>query len=235
MCKTLPSSDAQVVFIRHGRAENQEYGIGGLIERGISNQQCSLVEEGRNQLVATREFLSGNLLWIPDSIFTSPFQRNLESTSILFPDQECRVEDSLKEYWRGIWYTLPKNEIREKYKNEWGWNEKYGMTYDHRPPEGESVRDVHDDKVLVFLKILKTVLDQNKKVAIVGHGNWLLMMRSLQLGIQPDEFPDWFKERRENGGYDNASVTSFAYDSSVRDMIHGLCVIQENIVPWKEK
>ena len=110
-----------------------------------------------------------------DHCFTSDLIRTVNTASIikneLYENFSIVKSQSLRERDYGDLTGLNKNEVKVKYgeKQVFKWRRSY---YD-RPPSGENLDDVLKRVGLYFNQNISPLLDQNKNVLIVAHGNSL--------------------------------------------------------------
>jgi broad specificity phosphatase PhoE len=221
-------NEANIVFVRHGEGENNA-DFQGQIRSGIPNRECHLTERGRRQAEIARDYLSHSF-GLFDVLMTSPFVRAKETLEILAPNCSYSEHASLTEWFRGVWHTLPKDEIRKKHPEEWERERRGRMSYFHRAPGGgENIPDI-EVRVREFRSEAKVFLKSGVRLLVVCHGNWYLVMRSLQLEITPENFIPWFKEMRLEGGIMNAEIMPFHYDARNDQMI---LLAEKKIVPWE--
>ena len=79
---------------------------------------------------------------------------------------------------------LNKQETAEKFGKE--QVKIWRRSYDTPPPGGESLKNVVDRVAPYFRKNIKPLLDQNKNILIVAHGNSLRAMM-IELGMYKHE------------------------------------------------
>lgn len=119
----------RISLIRHGRTEANDKGIYiGRTDYGLSNKG---IHELYNKI---DEYVYPNVA----RVYSSPMQRCIETSEILFPDAQIQIVENLIEMDFGEFEGKSADELvnREDFKT---WL-KGGM--DCRPPQGESVSEV---------------------------------------------------------------------------------------------
>jgi broad specificity phosphatase PhoE len=90
----MQSALRRLVLVRHGETE------GNSRERLIGSGDPNLSAEGRDQLLATRAALAGNVV---DLVVASPARRALQSAAVLTGGASLRIEPDFREIHFGRW------------------------------------------------------------------------------------------------------------------------------------
>lgn len=161
-----------LVLIRHGQSEwnlaNKFTGFfdAALTEKGVSEAK----DAGRKLKEAGISF---------DQAFTSTSQRANKTTRFALENagQEDLIDtliahDDLRERDYGDLTGLDKDETREKYGAD--QVHIWRRSYDTRPPGGECLKDVVENRVQPYYETnIKPLVDAGKTVLIGAHGNSL--------------------------------------------------------------
>lgn len=174
-----------LVLLRHGQSQwNLENRFTGFHDVDLSDQG---VEEA---LQAGKELLAAGIEF--DQVFTSTLKR-ANRTARLALDAAHQTDligtmiahDDLRERDYGDLTGLNKDETREKYGED--QVHIWRRSYDTRPPGGECLQDVVENRVRPYYgENIKPLLDEGKNVLIVAHGNSLRAMLII-LGVETPE------------------------------------------------
>lgn len=151
-----------IYLMRHGQAAPP-----GLM---VGQSDYVLTQEGEAQISAWAEFFAP----IPiDAIWTSPLTRARQSAGIIakalnrtMPEENFFVEPDFTEISLGEWEGLSKEEVMQKYPEEW---EKRGSDFMRfAPPGGESFSDLSRRTVPAF-KRLYSRFSKLRHVLVMSH------------------------------------------------------------------
>lgn len=151
-----------IYLMRHGQAAPP-----GLM---TGQSDCPLSPEGEAQISAWAEFFAP----IPmDAIWTSPLLRARQSASIIakalnrpLPDEALHIDAALTEISLGEWEGLHKDQVREKYPEEW---ERRGRDFmNFAPPGGESFGALARRTAPFMRGLYKQIIDYGH-VLIMAH------------------------------------------------------------------
>ena len=164
-----------LVLLRHGESQwNLENRFTGFKDVDISeNGVREATEAGLRLKEAGIAF---------DRVFTSTLQRAFHTAEIALKNsgQENLItsmikHDDLRERDYGDLTGLDKDETRKKFGEE--QVHIWRRSYDVRPPGGECLQDVVENRVRpYYTKTIKPIVDQGKNVLIAAHGNSLRAM-----------------------------------------------------------
>lgn len=156
----------RISILRHGITDANENGI------YIGKTDLPLSENGREALqekYETHEYPK------VQRVYTSPFERAVQSAEILFPDRELVIVDDLREMDFGVFEGLSVDDLIEldSYKK---WL-KGGL--DNPPPNGESLRNM---MLRCYSALNLMILDMMKEgithAGAVTHSGILMNMMS---------------------------------------------------------
>ncbi len=152
-----------IIFVRHGKTILNEKNVYvGSIDTDIS-------ENGVEEIKKLAKLLHGIEF---NKVFSSPLKRAIETTEIITNDN-CIVDDRLKEMDFGIFEGLSYSEICEKYTQE---SKKWSADYlNYKIPSGESLKDVFNRTE----SFIKYVSEFKGKVLVVTHGGVISCALSL--------------------------------------------------------
>ena len=174
-----------LVLLRHGESQwNLENRFTGFRDIDISeNGVREAIEAGKRLKTAGIKF---------DQVFTSTLQRAYHTAELALKNtgQEDLLNtmirhDDLRERDYGDLTGQNKDEARAQFGEE--QVQIWRRSYDIRPPGGECLKDVVENRVRPYYsKVIKPLVDQGKNVLIAAHGNSLRAM----LIILGEETPD---------------------------------------------
>lgn len=206
-----------LVMVRH--AESQ----GNVLHRderallNVPTYAYPLTNEGRRQAAATGKFVRDKYGFF-DIYYTSYYARVKETMQIMYPQARVYEDPRLAEAQRGIYHTMTQEQITAKYPEELARKDREGL-YHYRPPGGENWPDI-ELRIHSFLGTLARDC-AGKKVLIVVHGHWLLLLQRLIDHFSIDE-----AVRRYNDE-DRANAGVWSYTGGER------LELTEVVVPWK--
>ena len=164
-----------LVLLRHGESQwNLENRFTGFKDIDISeNGVREATEAGKRLAAAGIKF---------DQVFTSTLQRAYHTAEIALKNahQESLLitmikHDDLRERDYGDLTGQNKDEARAEFGEE--QVQIWRRSYDVRPPGGECLKDVVENRVRpYYTKTIKPLVDQGKNVLIAAHGNSLRAM-----------------------------------------------------------
>ncbi|GAA4579685.1 hypothetical protein GCM10023194_05950 [Planotetraspora phitsanulokensis] len=153
--------------------------------------KIALTGLGRRQAADVGRWLSAPDR-VPDIVWCSPYlragqtwslaRRELIATGRRVP---CvRVDARLRDRHRGLLHHLPPAEVRERFPEEAGREEREGMLR-YRPPDGESFMDVAARLRTVWQDISGDMVHQ--RVLVVAHDAVVLFLRQIIEELSGDE------------------------------------------------
>jgi len=174
------------VVLRHSQSSwNKENKFTGWTDIGLS-------EQGKIEAIEAGKILRNYSF---DAVFTSELSRtketfNLMKTSIKYDKDNIYSNIELNERDYGDLTGLNKDEIKKEYGEQklHSWRRSY---YD-RPPNGENLEDVKNRVELFYKNNIQSLLDENKNILIVSHGNTLRALFVL-LGFYNEENIETFE------------------------------------------
>ena len=163
-----------LVLIRHGQS------IWNLENRFTGNVDVDLTKQGRAEAKLTGEKLQKKGILF-HSAFTSMLKRAEETLQIVLeviqqPEIKIYRSAALNERSYGELQGMNKAEMAEKYGAD--QVHIWRRSFDVAPPGGESLKDTQNRVLPYYEKEIQPLLNQNKNVMVVAHGNSLraLMM-----------------------------------------------------------
>ena len=164
-----------IYIMRHGRTMANEEGI------YIGKTDLPLTENGKDML---RELTKEYEYPYVDRVYSSPLERAVQSSEILFPDAEIVIADDFREMDLGAFEGCRADELAQldTYK-KWlrgGW--------DSAPPNGESIADMVIRCANAFDSVLMDMMDKGfTKAAVVTHSG--IIMNTLACFGLPKKSP----------------------------------------------
>ena len=174
-----------LVLVRHGQSQ------WNLDNKFTGFHDAELTEQGRGEAVKAGELLKTAGITF-DQVFTSTLQRAnitaklaLESAGQGALIDTMVYHDDLRERDYGDLVGLNKDETREKYGDE--QVHIWRRSYDTRPPNGECLKDVVENRVRPYYEAnIKPMVEDGKNILIAAHGNSLRAMLII-LGVETPE------------------------------------------------
>lgn len=145
---------------------------------------------------------------------------------LMYPEAKIYEDPRLAEAQRGIWHTMTHEQITKQFPGEIERKEREGL-YHYRPWGGENWPDI-ELRIHSFLGTLSRDYE-GKKVLLVIHGHWLLMLQRLIHHFSIEES----LERYKKGIFANTSVT--IYQGKNMNGKSRLQLAEENTIPWEGK
>ncbi len=174
-----------LVLLRHGESQwNLENRFTGFTDVELSENGVNEAQEAGKRLAAARIRF--------DKVYTSTLQRAygtaelaLDSAGQKHLKPQMIMHDDLRERDYGDLTGLDKDETRAKYGEE--QVHIWRRSYDVRPPGGECLKDVVENRVRPYYeKHIRPELEKGKNILIAAHGNSLRAMLII-LGVEtPD-------------------------------------------------
>jgi len=158
---------ANLLLLRHLQSQwNKENRFTGWTD-------ISLSEEGRKSAKEVAQKLAGFKI---DKVYTSPLIRNRETASLILEnlgksDVPIITDKALNERHYGKLQGLNKNELKAKYGEE--QVRLWRRSWDQAPPEGESLKDVHNRVIPFYENYIKKDLEAGKNILVVASHNSL--------------------------------------------------------------
>ncbi len=178
-----------LVLLRHGQSQwNLENKFTGF-------HDVDLTDQGIEEASKAGELIKNAGIDF-DQVFTSTLKRANKTAELALnkAGQGALIEtmirhDDLRERDYGDLTGLNKDETRKKYGEE--QVHIWRRSYDTRPPGGECLKDVVENRVRpYYMDNIKPLVDSNKNVLIAAHGNSLRAMLII-LGVEtPDSIND---------------------------------------------
>ncbi len=174
-----------LVLVRHGQSQ------WNLDNKFTGFHDAELTEQGRGEAVKAGELLKTAGITF-DQVFTSTLQRAnitaklaLESAGQGALIDTMVYHDDLRERDYGDLVGLNKDETREKYGDE--QVHIWRRSYDTRPPGGECLQDVVENRVRPYYEAnIKPMVEAGNNILIAAHGNSLRAMLII-LGVETPE------------------------------------------------
>lgn len=174
-----------LVLLRHGQSE------WNLQNRFTGFKDVELTEEGRKEAAEAGESLQKKGIDF-DLVYTSTLKRANETAEIALQHagQEQLIDDmiyheDLRERDYGDLTGLNKDETREKFGEE--QVHIWRRSYDTRPPGGECLKDVVENRVRPYYESnIKPQIENGKSILMAAHGNSLRAMLII-LGVETPE------------------------------------------------
>ena len=174
-----------LVLLRHGQSQwNLENKFTGFHDVDLSEQG---VDEARE---AGRQLREADIKF--DQVFTSTLKRANRTARLALEAagqgdliETMIAHDDLRERDYGDLTGLNKDETREKYGDE--QVHIWRRSYDTRPPGGECLQDVVENRVRPYYEAnIKPLVEEGKTVLVAAHGNSLRAMLII-LGVETPE------------------------------------------------
>lgn len=214
-----------LVFVRHAESEGNIRSSDERAEFDLSSHKYNLTPRGIEQAKITGEYLHKTYGKF-DVYYQSYYSRNRQTLETIYPEAHVYEDSRLAEAQRGIWHTMTKEQVMNRFPEEFERRKREGY-YHYRPIGGENWPDV-ELRIHSFLSTLNRDYE-GKRVLCVVHGNWLLILQHLIHHYSVEET----LKRYENGDQvANASVT--VYEGVEKDGRSSLVLKEENSIPWKE-
>ncbi|HYD42360.1 MAG TPA: histidine phosphatase family protein [Anaeromyxobacter sp.] len=169
----------RLYLVRHGAtqltAENRFSGMAGV----------DLSDAGRAQAARLAERLAGDPI---AAVYASPLSRTLETARIVARPHGLEVaeEDGLREISHGRWEGLTRQEVEERFADEYATWEADPFTF--APVGGESGVAVLARALPVIRKIVSA--HEGRTVLVVSHKATLRILLSSLLGVDPRGYRD---------------------------------------------
>ena len=174
-----------LVLVRHGQSQ------WNLDNKFTGFHDAELTEQGRSEAIKAGELLKSAGINF-DQVFTSTLQRAnitaklaLESAGQGDLIDSMVYHDDLRERDYGDLVGLNKDETRAKYGDD--QVHIWRRSYDTRPPGGECLKDVVENRVRPYYEAnIKPMVEDGKNILIAAHGNSLRAMLII-LGVETPE------------------------------------------------
>ena len=178
----------KIILLRHGQSQwNLENKFTGW-------KNIPLTKKGELEAKKAGELIKKHKLHI-DKVFSSILERANKTAEIALKEAELinlwennklilTRDEKLNERDYGDLVGLNKLETAEKFGKE--QVHIWRRSYDTPPPNGESLKDVVNRVSPYFKENIKPLLDQNKNILIVAHGNSLRALM-IELGMYKTE------------------------------------------------
>ncbi|MDB5194497.1 MAG: histidine phosphatase family protein [Parcubacteria group bacterium] len=212
-----------IVFVRHAESEGNIRSVDERAEFDLSTHLYNLTPRGIQQAELTGKYLQerfGNF----DLYYQSYYARTRQTLETMYPGVRVYEDARLAEAQRGIWHTMTKAQMAERFPEEIARKEREGL-YHYRPWGGENWADV-ELRVHSFLGTLNRDYE-GQRVLCAVHGQWLIVLQRLIHHLSIEESLDKY----HNGVFANASVT--IYEGQEVNGKSRLVLTEENTIPWK--
>ncbi len=172
----INSLPREIVFCRHAESVGNAKGKDDNSDENLANHRFPLTVKGQSQASEVRDFLEKEYTTKFSAYFVSTFLRTHSTFQSIFGEDTVPYEDPrLDEWWKGIFHSLSKSELKENHSLELKTAEKEGW-YHYRPPQGEAGKDV-EVRILSFLNSLTPV----PSIFVCGHGRWFKFFERILL------------------------------------------------------
>jgi broad specificity phosphatase PhoE len=213
----------QIVLIRHGESKGNVLTADERAASEVATHEVELTDRGIWQAEVTRDWLV-NIDRKFDAIYSSYYKRTLQTAGILFPDRKPIVDSRLQEAQRGVYHHMTHAQVEEAFPGEARRMRKEGL-YHFRPIGGENWPDM-EIRVRSFLETLRAE-HSRESIAIVCHGNWLVVFEMIVQGWTIEEGLAAYKKTK------NCGVTiHYPYDPKSK-RVSNLCTGYYNFAPWE--
>lgn len=187
-----------------------------------ANHAYPLTDIGKQQAAWAGKYLKENFgADLPDVYFHSTFLRTKMTMDIILQELGLDftivplTDSRLDEKWDGIFHELSKDDLEKFYPDQVKIRKRSGW-YHYRAPGGESGPDVE----LRIRSFINDPVLTGKKVLIVGHGRWQILLQKLLHNLTVEEF---LKLKAQK--IPNCSVIEYKKDSSFESL-------PKIITPW---
>ena len=166
----------QIFIIRHGQTE------WNMARRMQGRLDSPLTHAGTEQAHSHGEVLKG--LTPIEVMYVSPSGRTRETAYIInsYVRAPVEFEDALLERDVGLWSGLTVDELEDAFPQ--AWRARLDDPFNHRPPEGESLKDM-GERCAPFLEALLAGPAMN--VALVTHQVMSRVIVGQLLALSPEE------------------------------------------------
>lgn len=202
----MSKDKAVIILSRHPETEGNILSNEEATQLKKPNHLFRPTESGLIQMEAFLQTYIATDLPVPEAILCSTFLR----TQVLAEKIGRHfgvpfIEDSrLDEKWDGIFHSLTKEEIQERYAEQIVMRKKYGW-YHFTPFGGENGPAVELRIRSLFVDIANSL--EGKTVFIAAHGNWLHLFEGLALGLSWQEV----ERRRKELRFPNCSLSIYKF------------------------
>lgn len=213
-----------LVLVRHAESEGNIKSVDERAEYEVATQNYELTARGRKQAQITGEYLRETFGYF-DIYYVSYYVRSRQTMEIIYPGVKVYEDPRLAEAQRGIWQTMTRQQIQNRFPEEFERKTREGL-YHYRPLGGENWPDV-ELRIHSFLGTLSRDCAGKKVIAVV-HGHWLILFERLIYHFSIEEALFRYNHRHA----ENASVAVY---EGVEERERSRMVLEkENIIPWKE-
>ncbi len=161
-----------IYSMRHFESEGNAIGMDDESLANKANHRFSITKRGYMEQSLSSEYIwENNLINSGTGLYTTEFLRAQESMEGIINANKNRkfkviIDPRLDEWWKGIFYSIPKEILSKKYSDEIKIKKREGWHH-YRPPQGQSGKDVE----INLLSFLQDV--EQREIFIVGHGRSL--------------------------------------------------------------
>jgi len=214
-----------LVFVRHAESEGNIRSADERAQFDLSTHSYNLTPRGTKQAEITGKYLHDRFGEF-DVYYQSYYSRTRQTLETMYPEAHVYEDPRLAEAQRGIWHTMTQDQIKVRFPEEVERKKREGL-YHYRPLGGENWPDI-ELRIHSFLGTLARDYE-GKKVLCVVHGHWLILFQRL---IEHFSIPAAV-EKYQTAIFENAAVT--IYEGKEIAGKSRLVLVEENIVPWKDK
>ena len=213
-----------LVLVRHAESIGNVYGEDARAQLEEPTHQYDLTPLGVRQAEITGEWLKREFPKGFDTYYVSYYKRSRRTMEIMFPQAKLYEDPRLAEAQRGIFHTMTKAEVQERFPEELERLKREGL-YHYRPFGGENWPDV-ELRIHSFLGTLNRDCE-GLDVVMVVHGHWLILLNRLLRHFTIEEAVQQYQRKVSA----NASVT--IYRGIKKNGQDRLEIATCNHVPWK--
>lgn len=217
-----------LVMVRHAQSKGNVLSVDERVEYEVATHKYRLTDLGRKQAEMTGRYLRKKFGDF-DSYYTSYYVRAKETLRIMYPRARAYEDSRIAEAQRGIWHSMTKERIKKEFPHEIERKEKEDL-YHYRSFGGENWPDIEDR--IHGLRGTLNCHNDGEKVLVVCHGHWLLLWQKVHHRWSARKV---LRKYKEEGVFENASVTIYERRENNRQGKPNLVLVEENIVPWKGK
>jgi broad specificity phosphatase PhoE len=214
-----------LVAIRHAESEGNICEVDERAQKAIPNYRFALTPRGEAQAKLTGDYIRRTYGEF-DAYYTSYYERAKQTFREMYPGVSVIEDARLAEGQRGIWHTMTIEQITDRFPEEENRKKKEDL-YHYRPLGGENWPDI-ELRIYSFLDMLRRDF-RNKRVLIVAHGQWLILLQKVIERKSIEETLTQFHK----GCCGNASV--MVYACKYRAGKNQLVLQQFDYLPWQGK
>src|SRR5690606_24656308 len=157
-----------LVFVRHAQSIGNIRSADERAEFDVASHAYDLTPRGQKQAEITGQYLSDRFGPF-DIYYVSYYARARQTMQFICNGQKVYEDPRLAEAQRGMWHTMTKDQVLQRYPEEIARKEREGL-YHYRPWGGENWPDI-EMRIHSFLGTLNRDCG-GKNVLVVCHGHW---------------------------------------------------------------